>query len=201
MFKSWWFTLVVGLLVGLVVGYALAELQPVPPARALMKGMAQTGASGGSSPVGGGPAAPAAGADDFEQQAESLKSMLRNDTGDYSVLRALGNLYYDHSRWAEAKDWYDRALAVKGDDPDLLTDTAVTYRNLGQPKKALELLDRALSIDPAHWQALYNKVVVLNFDLHEHQEARAALARLEALKKKNPKIPDLEKLKREVTGK
>ena len=35
MFKNPWFMLVIGVIVGLVVGYSLAEMQSVPPARTM----------------------------------------------------------------------------------------------------------------------------------------------------------------------
>ena len=53
---------------------------------------------------------------------------------------------------------------------------------------------------PDHWQALYNKVVVYQFDLHEHDQAAASLARLKELKQQNPAIPDLSAIEREVNG-
>lgn len=202
MLKNRWFTLIVGLMIGLVVGYVLAELQPVPPAKALLKGRSQASSaadmSSGGAPVG--PAARPSADADLEQQAQSLMSMLGNDSKNVDVLRALGNLYYDHSRWPEAANWYERALKIKGDDPNVLTDLAVVYRNLREPKRSLELLDRSLKIDPKHWQALYNKVVVLHFDLHRHEDAMAVLAQLEGLKKENPEIPDLSALKKEISG-
>ena len=48
----------------------------------------------------------------------------------------------------------------------MVTDLAVVYRNLKQPEKSLELLAEARSAAPDHWQAWYNTVVVLHFDLH-----------------------------------
>ena len=39
MYRSPWFTLILGLMAGLVIGYVLAEQQPVPPGKALRLGM------------------------------------------------------------------------------------------------------------------------------------------------------------------
>ena len=52
----------------------------------------------------------------------------------------------------------------------------------GYPEKA----------DPKHWQSLFNQVVVYSFDLRQHDQADAALRRLEAV---NPEAPGLAKLK------
>ena len=62
------------------------------------------------------------------------------------------------------------------------------------------LLDRAIAIEPDHWQAWYNKVIVYQFDLHEHDKAASSLARLKQLKQQNPAIPDLSAIEREVSG-
>ena len=196
MFKSPWFTLILGLMLGLGLGYVLAERQPVPPARALALAAGQ-GAGGSSAvppdhpPVAEG-AAPAADSRELATQAQDPRSV--------PTLTALGNLYFDHSRWPEAKGWYERSLELKPDDTNVLTDLAVVNRNLGKYDEALRLLDRALGLDGHHWQALYNKVIVLHFDLHKSDQARAALQRLETLRADHPEIPDMSKLKAEISG-
>ncbi len=53
---------------------------------------------------------------------------------------------------------------------------------------------------PDHWQAWYNKVVVYQFDLHQHDDAAEALNSLQELKKSNSAIPDLSGLEQEVHG-
>jgi cytochrome c-type biogenesis protein CcmH/NrfG len=205
MFFNKWVTLVLGLMIGLVVGYALAELQPVPPARALIKGMNTGQSQAGGMPPGHPPVPSGNQANSpnpgFAQEVQDLEGLVAKDPTNYDALRQLGNLYYDHSQWPEAQVWYERARKIKGNDPDLLTDLAVVYRNQHEASKALELLNHALKIDPSHWRALYNKVVVLHFDLHRRQEAMAALAQLEALKKTDTSIPDLSTLEKDVAGK
>ncbi len=200
-----WVTLVVGLMIGLAVGYALAELQPVPPARALIEGMNQGRGNNGGMPPGHPPVSTGTRSATQDpavaRELHDLEGLVAKDPHNFDALRQLGNLYYDHKEWADAAAWYERARTIRPDDPNLLTDLAVAYRNQHEPQKALTLLDHALEIDPSHWQALYNKTVVLNFDLHRHQEAVAALARLEALKKKKAEIPDLSTLIEDVSGK
>jgi tetratricopeptide (TPR) repeat protein len=82
----------------------------------------------------------------------------------------------------------------------VLTDLAVVYRNLGRSDRTIELLDEAITIHADHWQAWYNKVVVYQFDLHEHDAAANALRTLQELKKANSAIPDLSGLEKEVFG-
>lgn len=206
MWKNPLVTLVIGLMAGVVVGYVLAETQSVPPSppRPQAALNAAAGLPAGHPPIdtadagslsGGG--SPSAAVD---AQAGELKRLLDASPDDDRLMVAIGNLYFDAGRWPDARTWYERALQHEPDDPDLLTDLAVVYRNLQQPDRALELLDRAIAGNAEHWQAWYNRVVVLHFDLHRHDEATAALGRLDQLKQSNPSIPDLSKLRQEVTG-
>ena len=200
--KNPWFMLVVGALVGLVVGYVLAERQSIPPAAALRPpaaAPAQQGLPEGHPPIDANQAT-GPEVQRLQAQAAELEAMLARTPDDPRLMVALGNLYFDAGRWTEARLWYERALQIDGTDSNLITELAVVYRNLQQPERSLELLDRALAADPDHWQAVYNKVVVLHFDLHRHDEAERALARLEEIKASNPEVPDLTALAAEVRG-
>jgi len=115
-------------------------------------------------------------------------------------MAAMGNIYFDASRWPDARDWYEKALQGSSGDPNVLTDLAVVYRNLGEFQRTIELLDQAIAINSGHWQAWYNKVVVYEFDLHQHDDAADALKTLQELKKGNSAIPDLSGLEGEVHG-
>jgi tetratricopeptide (TPR) repeat protein len=189
-------------MVGLVLGYVFAERQPIPPAKAMARAAAQAGQQGGL-PDGHPPIeASGDGQQDqrLAQQAAELQQMLAQTPGDPRLMVALGNLYFDAARWQNARLWYERSLEIEGGDPNVITDLAVVYRNLEQPEASLELLDRAIAITPDHWQAWYNKIVVLHFDLHRHDEAAQALARLKAIAESNSEVPDLAPLESEVLG-
>jgi len=193
------FLVLLGLIAGLAVGYVLAErFQTVPPARAMAAAMGQEAMPPGHPPVEG--AAGPAVDQEFLDQVRALQSMLVDDPANFDVLAGLGNLYFDHSRWAEAETWYRKALEVRPGDPNVLTDLAVAIRNQGKGEQALAILDQVLEMYPEHWQALYNRIVVLNFDLHRHDEAVAALEQLKAMRKTNPQIPDLGALEREMAA-
>jgi tetratricopeptide (TPR) repeat protein len=201
MFRSPWFTLVVGLMVGLAVGYALAERQPVPPARALAA-VTPGGAPSKGMPEGHPPLPSGGGqqAVSFDQQRARLLQMQSERPDDPKPMIALGNLSFDAGQWDDARTWYEKALPLEPSNPDLLTDLAVALRNLRQPERALELLDRSTQAQPDHWQSWYNRVVVLHYDLHRHDEAVAALERLEQIKAAGAGVPDLTALRRDVTG-
>jgi tetratricopeptide (TPR) repeat protein len=203
MHRNPWLTMILGLMVGLVIGYVLAEQQPVPPGRALRLGMVPpTGQSGDELPEGHPPVdgSSPAEAQRLRQQVAEIEGLLASAPDDPGLMAALGNVYFDANRWQEAREWYEKSLQLSSGDANVFTDLAVVYRNLGQPQRAIELLDQAIAISPDHWQAWYNKAVVYNFDLHEHDAAIEAFRILQELKKDNPRIPDLSGLEREVLG-
>jgi tetratricopeptide (TPR) repeat protein len=202
--KNPWFTLILGAIVGVVLGYVFAERQAVPPAKAMARqqpaGGAQQGMPEGHPPIDATAAAGGGEVQRLAAQAKEIEDMLARTPNDARLMVALGNLYFDGGRWTEARLWYERAMEIEGSDPNVITDLAVVYRNLQQPERSIELLDSALEVAPEHWQAVYNKVVVLHFDLHRHDEAVQALRRLQQIKQSNPNVPDLSAIEAEVMG-
>jgi tetratricopeptide (TPR) repeat protein len=202
MFRNPWFTLVLGLVAGLTLGYVFAERQPVPPAKAVRIGMNPAGGQNEPLPEGHPPVEgqSAAASQQLRQQVGEIEGLLAANPDDPKLMAAMGNVFFDASRWNDARVWYEKSLAVAPNDVDVLTDLAVSFRNLDQPQRTIELLDRAISLSPDHWQAWYNKVIVYQFDLHEHDNAAEALRRLQELKQQNPAIPDLSAIEGEVLG-
>ena len=202
MFRNPWLTLVLGLMAGLILGYVFAEQQPVPPAKALRQGINPAAGQDESLPDGHPPVEgqTAAASQQLRQQVGEIEGLLAANPDDPKLLAAMGNVYFDASRWNEARVWYERSLAIAPNDVDVITDLAVSFRNLEQPQRTIELLDQAIALAPDHWQAWYNKVVVYQFDLHEHDQAAESLDRLKQLKQQNPAIPDLSAIEGEVTG-
>lgn len=212
MIKNPWFTLVIGLMVGLTLGYIFAERQAIPPGKALRLGLSPDAGPADDLPEGH-PPLDAAGADprvsSLQQQIADTQGLLASSPDDPGLMVALGDQYFELARstqkpahWDEARAWYEKGAANgRGDDPNVLTDLAVVYRNLGNPQLALERLDHAIEVDDDHWQAWYNKVIVLNFDLHEHDAAKQAFLQLEAVAETNPQVPDLSSIRAEVMGK
>jgi tetratricopeptide (TPR) repeat protein len=202
MYRNPWFTLILGLMAGLVIGYVLAERQPVPPGRALRLGVETSSGQTEALPEGHPPVEGSSGADAqrIRQQVSEIQGLLDANPEDAGLMAAMGNVYFDAGRWEEARGWYEKSLVVSAGDPDVMTDLAVVFRNLGQPQQSVELLDRVIAASPDHWQAWFNKVIVLNFDLHEHDAAAQALESLKELQRTNTAIPDLSGLEKEIKG-
>jgi tetratricopeptide (TPR) repeat protein len=153
----------------------------------------------GAPPMNGPAAAMPAGMPVVEpaarQRLQDALAVAAAKPGDYDALVQLGNAAYDVREFAQAADAYERALKLHPDDANVMTDLGTAYRNEGQFDKALELFRKARASDPKHWQSLYNEVIVLAMDKHDHEGANAALARL---KKEHPGLPALAGLEQQI---
>lgn len=107
------------------------------------------------------------------------------------------NRLYDETRWTEARDVYIQYLESNPENAAARSDLGVCYRQTGEPEKALKELDRALSSDPSHGPALYNKIIVLAYDLERKSEAVALLPKLEELMPDNDAVKTLAKALKE----
>ena len=110
--------------------------------------------------TGQGPAGNAAGGmtpAQIEGMVSRLAQRLQQQPDDVAGWRMLVRSYEKLGRYPQAVDAWRRLLALTPDDPDLLTDYAVTLgmsqgQSLaGEPEEAL---NRALRLNPQHVQAL-----------------------------------------------
>ncbi len=108
---------------------------------------------------------------ELQARIASLEQTVLAQPGNREALVTLGDLYYDTRQPARAVQAYEAALALKGDDPAVLTDLGIMYRALGDFDKALDRFVKAQKASPGHPQSLFNQGVVLNYDLHRHEEA------------------------------
>jgi cytochrome c-type biogenesis protein CcmH/NrfG len=118
-----------------------------------------------------------------------LEEEVSRNPGNIQAWIQLGNHYFDANQHKQAIRAYERALALDDSNPDVWTDLGVMYRRDGQPQKAIEAFDKAISLDPLHEASLFNKGIVLMYDLND---PKGALVAWEALLAINPnaKTPD-----------
>ncbi len=90
----------------------------------------------------------AAGCTQPDESGESLEEVIRHNI--------VGTAYLGQQKWTDAKEAFDKALALRSDDPLLLTNKAVAEFQQGEVDAAVELLNQALAADPDHLQAHYN---------------------------------------------
>ncbi|MEM1180690.1 MAG: tetratricopeptide repeat protein [Acidobacteriota bacterium] len=184
--------LLIGAMGGFITGYvmheSMAQRQPEPRfSRGAVVAGAQVPTRAQAQPQAV-PNAPNAGANAAMQQVQQLRAYVEANPQDLEATRRLANMNYDIANWQRAADLYERILAQKADDINVMTDLGACYRNLGQPDKALELFGRVAGLDANHWQSRYNQVLVLAFDLRDLGRARSALDELRALQPTNPDV-------------
>lgn len=154
-----WIYLLVGLVVGGAVGYALRSGvgpredggAPMGPAD-VMSGGAPGGAGMGA---GGGPMP-----SDISAQVQRYRSALTMDPNDVQAHIGLGNLMFDSNQWDKAIEHYTKALELDPKNPDVRVDRAIAYHSLGQDPKAKEEMLRVTKERPEHKNAWLNLGVV-----------------------------------------
>lgn len=178
-----------GLAFGFLLGFGLFRAIDTRP------GAATSTAASGEIPSPMGPPAPtqtvASGAP-MMTEINALKDRVTKNPKDLEAWARLANLYQDAGMFEPAVSFYQRALDLAPTDANLLTDAAICYQELRQFDKALELLERAQKSDPAHWQSLYNIVVVAGLQMGRVERADAALERLQQI---HPDAPNLAQLR------
>ena len=201
----------IGILVGFIAGYLLHEVMATrQPPRLTPELRAQIGAAGGeqaaaaapegdagAAPAGGGAAAPVAGAGGAPpmQAIQELRAYVEKNPNDAKAVLQLANLNYDIRNWKRAQELYRHYLELKPNDPDVMTDLGIAYRETQEFDKSLEQFQLAQKAAPGHWQAYYNEIVVLAFDLKKFDQATQILAKLQQMQ---PGNPDVAKLAAEV---
>jgi cytochrome c-type biogenesis protein CcmH/NrfG len=153
--------LAVGLVVGVFIGYQAGSSGPTP-------GM---GAMGGPPPgMPGGAPQPMPG-DNFQARITQMQQVVARDPKNVQAWIQLGNDYFDTRQPQKAVDAYARALELRPNDPNVLTDQGVMYRDLGQFERAVANFEKANAADPKHVQSLYNLGVVYLNDLKQSKKA------------------------------
>ena len=202
MWKNPIVTGVVGILLGLFLGYLMGQGQVMPAA-------ARTGdphaGIPGAPPLNGQPQVPPSGGRTAAtanprllEQAHELEGLLAKDPNNYDHLVQLANTEYDLNDFTKAVDYYEKARKIRDDSPDVLTDLGVSYKEIGQPQKALDLFDRAAEAHPDHWQSRYHAAVVRLFDLNDVAGAKIEVDKLKQIQGKVSGMPDLTGLEGEI---
>ena len=100
-----------------------------------------------------------------------LESLLATDPKNRNAWVELGNTYFDAQMPAKSVEAYAKALELNPNDPNVLTDQGVMFRQLGWFDKAIENFTKANTIDPRHIQSLYNIGIVYRHDLQDYVKA------------------------------
>jgi cytochrome c-type biogenesis protein CcmH/NrfG len=136
------------LLLGVALGY-LFRGSASPAVAQASTSQAQTGGVAPQQPTADVQAA-------LAQAAAPLLDAVNKNPGDYDSLVKLGNVYYDGQQYATAIQYYERALVIHPENPDVRTDMGTAYWYLGNADKAIAAMETSLKNRPGHPQTLFN---------------------------------------------
>ena len=183
---------VITLAIGIAVGYfARGSASVAAPAESAQ---AAAPSAMGSAPMG---AAQLPGIGSPQQQqapspemlakaAEPLLAQLKTNPKDAATLIKLGNLYYDGQSYPEAIQYYQKALEIEPDNPDVRTDLGTSYWYTGDADKAIANFEKALAIRPNHPGTLFNLGIV---KWQGKKDPKGAVVAWEKLLQTNPDYP------------
>lgn len=124
-------------------------------------------------------------AQDIEAMVEGLAARMQQNPDDVRGWAMLGRSYQALGRYSESATAYERALALRPDDPDLLTSLAATLHMMNGSAavgRVGELAAKALAIDPDHHAAL----AFAGGAAYERGEYAAAIAHWQRLQRLLP---------------
>ena len=180
--------LIVGILIGLVGGFFLGRdvVQRVPGGLSAQSPPAQA-----QSVLPENHPSP-----EFIEQLQKLEVHAGEDENDVEARVALGNAYYDVSRFDLAIRWYEEAMSLDDKDPDMVTDLGTAYFYSGNQEKALELFHHSLELAPDHPQTLQN----LGWVQFQSDNLEAAAEAWEKLIQVHPDYEQIEAVKKQLEG-
>ncbi|MDH3786371.1 MAG: tetratricopeptide repeat-containing protein, partial [Acidobacteriota bacterium] len=80
-----------------------------------------------------GAAAPADGAAPMVAEMNALKQRVQDNPQDVASMVRLANLYHQVQMWNDAIPFYEMALEIQTDDPDLMSDLGICFRSVQRP--------------------------------------------------------------------
>lgn len=129
---------------------------------------------------------------DFDKTELYLSRALELKARDFKTLAALGNSRYDRGDYEGAASFYERALAVNPDDPDVRTDYGNTFFLRTSPDfdRAISEYRKSIAADPARELSWLNLAEV-SIRKGDRAAALEALARLEAINPRHASLADM----------
>ncbi|MEI7817450.1 MAG: tetratricopeptide repeat protein [Desulfuromonadales bacterium] len=106
-----------------------------------------------------------------QRQIDILKKQASSTEASADTWKELGNIYFDTDQSELAIKAYERAVALRPDDTDVLNDQGAMYRQTGDFQRALVNFEKANVIDPYNLESLYNSGYIYAFDLNNIPKA------------------------------
>jgi len=129
------------------------------------------------------------------QAAAPLLDAVNKNPNDYDSLVKLGNVFYDGQQYASAIPYYERALVVHPENPDVRTDMGTAYWYTGDADKAIAAMETSLKYRPGHPQTLFNLGWVR---WQGKADPKGAISAWEQLLKANPDYPQRQQVEQYI---
>lgn len=174
---------VVGILVGFVLGFFVAQIS-VQPAPSTPPPGAQA-----SSDLPDGHPTP-----EMMAKVQEMEVWASQNPEDSESRIALGNLYYDMRRYDAAIKWYEESIKLQPGNVNVMTDLATAYLYTGNTARAVGLYQKSLEIDPEHAQTLQNLGVAYFYS----GQFSDAVNHWEKLLKTHPEYPHRKEIQEQI---
>ena len=129
------------------------------------------------------------------QNAAPLLEAVNKDPKDFDSLVKLGNVYYDGQQYKSAIQYYEKALAIHPENPDVRSDMGTAYWYTGNADKAISEMETSLKYRDGHPQSLFNLGWVR---WQGKGDAKGAVEAWEKLLKSNPTYPQKEQVEQYI---
>ena len=129
------------------------------------------------------------------QAAAPLLEAVNRVPKDFDSYVKLGNLFYDGKEFPQAIQYYERALLIHPDNPDVRTDMGTAYWYTGNAEKALAAMETSLKYRPGHPQTLFNLGWVR---WQGKQDPKGAIDAWQQLLKANPDYPQRQQVEQDI---
>ena len=108
---------------------------------------------------------------ELRQRIDEAQQIATAEPVNFNAWVELGNALYDADMPKQSIEAYDRALALKPNDSNVLNDQGAMYRQTGDSRHALANFEKALASDPTNLESLYNMGYIYAMDLNRIDRA------------------------------
>jgi cytochrome c-type biogenesis protein CcmH/NrfG len=129
------------------------------------------------------------------QAAAPLLEAVSKDPKDFASFVKLGDIYYDGQQYPSAIQYYEKALAIHPNNPDVRTDMGTAYWYTGNADKAIAEMETSLKYRAGHPQSLFNLGWVR---WQGKGDAKGAVEAWEKLLKANPNYPQKQQVEQYI---